>query len=150
MSSLFFGPLKSLAALDTAGVQLNEQLQARGKAADERKEEYAAEMAKATDQDAIFKYFLLINLSAIESYVTAARLQSQSSFALCKKVAYLSFLLIALGVGLGLLAWAQGKNLTVAQLTGLVGILTQVISWVFFYLYNQTLDQVNRLSDQLS
>lgn len=89
-------------------------------------------------------------MSSIESYVTTARLQSQSSFALCKKVAYLSFVLIAMGVALGLWAWFQGKDLTMAQMTGLAGVLTQFISGVFFYLYNKTLEQMNRFSDKLS
>ena len=141
-------PFSSL-VIDTASNALNEQLHERAKKGIETREIYTTKLAESP-QDDIFKYFLLVNLSAIETYVSEARLQAQSSFKLCKKVAYLSFLLIASGVLLGLWAWTNGKDLTLAQLTGLAGILTQFISGVFFYLYNKTLEQVNRFSDKLS
>lgn len=136
--------------IDTSGEELNRQLHERVKKGIETKEMYATKLA-ASPQDEIFKYFLLVNLSAIETYVSEARIQSQSGFTLCKKVAYLSFALIGFGVVLGL--WAlntEDKNFDAAKFTGLAGILTQFVSGVFFYLYSKTLEQVNRFSDKLS
>jgi len=140
-----------LIASDTTEPQLEEQLRDRAHKAASTREHYAEEMSKASSQDNIFKYFLLVNLAAAEAYASTARLQLQSSFKLCKKVAYLSFLLMAIGVvfGLGSL-FARGASFDVAKFTGLAGILTQLISGIFFYLYNKSLEQVNRFSDKLS
>ena len=37
----------------------------------------------------------------------------------------------------------------VAYLTAIAGVLTEFISGVFFYLYNRTLQQINRFHDKL-
>jgi hypothetical protein len=143
--------LNSLVAADLVGEKLTNQLHARAQDAVGKKDLYLGEMAKATAQDDIFKNFMLANMASMDSYVVTARLQSQSSFALCRKVAYLSFLLIFLGVGFGFwAAFTPDKNFDMAKLTGLTGILTQLISGVFFYFYNKTIEQVNRFSDKLS
>jgi hypothetical protein len=63
----------------------------------------------------------------------------------------MSFVLIAVGVVLGL--WAlrtRAGTFDTAKLAGLAGIVTQLISGIFFYLYNKSLEQVNRFSDKLS
>jgi TRADD-N domain-containing protein len=142
---------QSLIAPDFAGDELTQQLHARAKDAAGKKDLYLGEMAKADEPDEIFKHFLLANMASIESYVTTAKLQSQSSFALCRKVAYLSFALILGGVGIAFCElFFTNPNFDVAKITALAGILTQFISGIFFYLYNKTLEQMNRFSDKLS
>jgi Cyanobacterial TRADD-N associated 2-Transmembrane domain len=146
-----FPLFQSLIAPDLAGNELTQQLREHAKDAASNKQLSLVEMAKATTQDEIFKHFLLANMASIDSYVTAAKLQAQSSFALCRKVAYLSFALILAGVAVAFCElFSKSPDFDVAKITALAGILTQFISGIFFYLYNRTLEQMNRFSDKLS
>lgn len=146
-----FPLFQSLIAPDLAGNELTQQLHERAKDAASKKQFSLVEMAKATTQDEIFKHFLLANMASIDSYVTTAKLQAQSSFALCRKVAYLSFALILAGVAIAFCElFFANPDFDVAKITGLAGILTQFIAGIFFYLYNRTLEQMNRFSDKLS
>src|SRR5271167_2039105 len=69
--------------------------------ATEKTEAYTQKLESASGPD-LFKYFLLINVAAIEAYVTQTRIQAQISFRLCKRVAVWSFVLIATGVALAI------------------------------------------------
>ncbi len=130
--------------------ELQRNLFKQAEEAKQKKVDYADKLERATDGKDIFKFFLLINVSAIETYVTQTRLQAQLSFRLCKHVALASFVLLFIGVGLGILGPLIGKDLSAAKLVSLAGVLSQFISGVFFYLYNRTLQQFNLLSDKLS
>ena len=130
------------------------------KAADQ-KQEYADKLETATAAD-VFKYFLLINVASLEKYVTQTRIQAHLSFRLCKRVSQWSFFLILLGVFM-VIVWpllspfsakwpSLGKTnpLAPAGVATLAGVLTQFISSVFFYFYNQTLQQFNLFGEKLS
>lgn len=105
------------------------------------------ETAKGDD---VFKYLLLIDSSAIDGYVAQTRIQAQESFQLSKYVAVVGFILIATGVALGIVSSGVGRSvIDAAYLSSLAGILTEFISGVFFYLYNRTLQQLNRFYDKM-
>lgn len=103
-----------------------------------------------TEGDDIFKYLLLIDTSALDGYVNQTRLQAEQSFQLSKYVAIVGFVLISIGIVLGIYSSYMGRNgLEAAYLASLAGILTEFISGVFFYLYNRTLQQLNLFHDKM-
>ena len=117
--------------------------------ASEDKKGYAEKLEQASGDD-VFKYVLLINISALEGYVAQTRIQAAQSFRLSQIVAIIGFILIAVGVGMGIYLSINGKEtLDIAYLASAAGILTEFISGVFFYLYNKTLQQINRFHDKL-
>jgi hypothetical protein len=136
--------------VDSALAVLQRLLSKQAAQATEDKTTYAAKLEQATGEG-VFKYLLLINVAAIDSYVAQTRLQAQASFRLCKRVALGGFGLIAVGVGLGIYRSFVGSDakLDTAYLASLAGVLTQFISGVFFYLHNKTLQQFNLFSDKL-
>jgi hypothetical protein len=108
------------------------------------------EKLEEADRDNVFKYVLLINVAALEQYVAQTRIQAHQSFQLSKAVAAAGFLLLGIGIGLGVyFRTAESGNLDAAYLSASAGALTEFISGVFFYLYNRTLHQLNRFHDRL-
>jgi Cyanobacterial TRADD-N associated 2-Transmembrane domain len=90
-------------------------------------------------------------VAAIEKYVTQTRIQAELSFRLSKRVAVWAFVLIAAGVVLSIYsAFFKKGDLTPAVVATLAGVFTQLISGVFFYLYNRTLQQFNLFGDKIS
>lgn len=117
--------------------------------ATEQRENYAAKLESATG-DGVFKYVLLMNVSALEGYVAQTRIQAAQSFRLSQIVAVVGFLLIATGVAAGIyLSVTRQRVLDMAYIASGAGILTEFVSGVFFYLYNRTLHQINRFHDKL-
>jgi TRADD-N domain-containing protein len=113
------------------------------------KKTYEQKLETATGTD-VYKYVLLINVSALEGYVAQARLQAQQSFNLSRGVAITGFGIIAIAIGLGVGFTITGnQNLNAAYLTGIAGILTEFTSGVFFFLYSKTLTQINLFHDKL-
>jgi hypothetical protein len=100
--------------------------------------------------DQVFKYLLLINTAAIDGYVAQTRLQAEQSFRLSRYVAVAGFLLIAVGVGVGIyFELNDGGSLSAAYIASVSGIVTEFVSGVFFYMYHRTLQQLNRFHDRL-
>lgn len=65
-------------------------------------------------------------------------------------MATIGFTLICVGIVVGIVSNFVGDiTLDVAYLTSIAGILTEFISGGFFYLYNRTLQQLNRFHDKL-
>lgn len=114
---------------------------------DKRTYEEKLERAKGLD---VYKYVLLINISALEGYVAQARLQAQQSFNLSKFVALAGFMIVAIAISLSVyLTIAGNQNLNAAYLAGIAGVLTEFIAGVFFFLYSKTLTQINLFHDKL-
>jgi hypothetical protein len=110
------------------------------------KQSYTEKLETATGDD-IFKYLLLINVSALEGYVAQTRMQAQQSFNLSGVIAIVGFLIVAAGILSNVLGYAEFKA---AYLASIAGILTEFISGIFFYLYSRTLQQLNIFSDKLA
>lgn len=115
----------------------------------EEKKNYSEKLENASGDD-IFKYILLINISALDGYVAQTRIQAQQSFQLSKIVAIIGFVILSIAIGLSIyLTMAGNTNLNAAYLGGVAGIITEFIAGVFFYLYNKTLQQINLFHDKL-
>jgi hypothetical protein len=114
---------------------------------DKRTYEQKLENAKGAD---VYKYVLLINVSALEGFVALARLQAQQSFSLSKFAAIAGFLIVAFAGGLSVYLTIIGnQNLNAAYLAGVAGVLMEFIAGVFFFLYSRTLTQINLFHDKL-
>jgi len=117
--------------------------------AKKEKKTYTDKLENATGDD-IFKYILLINVSALEGYVAQTRIQAQQSFNLSKIIAIVGFLLLGIAICLSIWAtYSSNTSLSAAYLSSIAGVLTEFISGVFFYLYNKTLQQINLFHDKL-
>lgn len=115
----------------------------------EDKKDYSEKLEAATGDD-VFKYLLLINIAALEGYVAQTRIQAPQSFRFSQNGAIIGFLLLSGGIGLGIYLSVIGKSsLDMAYLASGAGILTEFIVGVFFYLYNKSLQQINRFHDRL-
>lgn len=130
-------------------LKIIESLIASAKQSYDDKRTYEDKLEKAQGPD-IYKYVLLINISALEGYVAQARLQAQQSFNLSKVVAIMGFLIVVIAIGLSIYLTIIGnQNLSAAYLAGIAGVLTEVIAGVFFFLYSKTLNQINLFHDKL-
>ena len=130
-------------------IQVQQNWQDSAKSSYEVKRTYEDKLEKATGND-VYKYVLLINISALEGYVAQARLQAQQSFDLSKYVAIVGFGIIAIAIILSVGLTVSGhQELNAAYLTGIAGVLTEFTSGVFFYLYSKTLNQINLFHDRL-
>lgn len=122
------------------------------KAADEaskEKKNYTEKLENASGDD-IFKYILLINVSALEGYIAQTRIQAQQSFNLSRITAIVGFFVLAVAIALSIFATYTGRtSLNAAYLASVAGLLTEFIAGVFFYLYNKTLQQINLFHDKL-
>jgi hypothetical protein len=119
--------------------------------AQDEKETFTAKLEAATGED-IFKYILLIQVSALDGYVAQTRLQAQHSFRLCRLVALVGFVLLISGIVFGFytsVSKADRPMLDAAYLSSAAGLISEFIASVFFYLYNRTLQQINRFHDRL-
>lgn len=136
---------------DELAKEFQQRLTRQSDEASEKTNDYALKLESATGAD-LFKYFLLINVAAIEKYITQTRIQAELSFRLSKRVAIWAFVLIAGGVVLAIYSAFINKSggLTPALVATLAGVFTQLISGVFFYLYNRTLQQFNLFGDKIS
>ena len=115
----------------------------------EDKKTYEEKLESAQGSD-VYKYVLLINISALEGYVTQARIQAQQSFNLSRIVAITGFIIIAVSIVLSVyLTIGENQNLNAAYLAGIAGVLTEFTAGVFFYLYSKTLSQINLFHDKL-
>jgi hypothetical protein len=113
------------------------------------KEGYVEKLEQASGDD-VFKYILLINISALEGYVAQTRIQAAQSFRLSQIVAIIGFLILAVGIGIGIyLSLNEKPSLDIAYLASSAGVLTEFIASIFFYLYNKSLQQINRFHDRL-
>ena len=118
--------------------------------ASRQKKGYMEELKKASGDD-VFKYILLINVSAVEEYVAQTRRQADQSFQLSRVVALGGFALLVIGIALSFYLSFEGRTtLEAAYLSAIAGTITEFISGIFFYLYNRTLQQLNRFHDKLT
>jgi hypothetical protein len=119
--------------------------------AKEDKKTYTEKLETAQG-DAIFKYVLLINVSALEGYVAQTRIQAEQSFRISIVVSVIGFAMLIAAIILGIVStvFGVGHGLDAAYISAAAGTLTEFISGVFFYLYNRTLQQINLFHDKLA
>jgi hypothetical protein len=128
---------------------VTESLKSSAQRSYDDKRTYEEKLERATGID-VFKYVLLINVSALEGYVAQSRLQAQQSFNLSRFISIAGFIIVAVAIGLSIYLTIIGnQNLNAAYLAGIAGVLTEFISGVFFFLYSKTLTQINLFHDKL-
>ncbi|MCJ2563287.1 MAG: hypothetical protein LN417_04270 [Candidatus Thermoplasmatota archaeon] len=116
---------------------------------EEERKSYVERLEDA-EGDEVFKYILLINNSVCDLYVAQTRLQASESFRLCQIVSVVGFILLIVGIGVGIYTHLYTElSLDAALLTTGAGILTEFISGVFFRMYNKTLQQMSEFHDRL-
>ena len=110
-----------------------------------RKDFERSDFKSGIDETDGFKYLLLMDLESLEAYITDTRIQARLSFMLCVSICICGslLLLVALGLGIASQLVPHMPPVQIAYLTGVAGIITQLISGVFFYFYNMTLRQIN-------
>lgn len=117
--------------------------------ASKEKRNYTEKLELASGDD-IFKYILLIHLSALEGYISQTRIQAQQSFNLSRITAIIGFIMIATAISISIFTIYSGKgNLNASYISYVAGIFTEFIAGVFFYLYNKTLQQLNLFHNKL-
>jgi hypothetical protein len=130
-------------------VTLAESVQSALKQSVDAKNSYMDKLEHARGDD-IFKYMLLINTAALDTYIAQARLQAEQSFRLSRSMALAGFILLAIGISLGVISTVTGNlSLNAAYIAAIGGALTQFISGVMLYMYNQTLQQINRFHNKM-
>jgi hypothetical protein len=139
--------LMNASAISAFGTVL-ESLKETAERAHEDREDYQRKFESAKGED-IFKYVVLINNKSIELYVSQSRAQAATSFVLSRRVAVGGFLLLTVGVLIGIASAVRGGQMTAAYLAAIGGTITEFISGVFFYLYNRTLQQINHFYDKM-
>ena len=115
----------------------------------EDKKQLIEKLETAGGED-IFKYMNLIAFANMDEFVAEARINAQQSFKLCMASAVAGFLIICVSVGFGI--WFQVQQIdgmSASYLGSVVGVVTELISAVFFGLYTRTTNQVNRMHDRL-
>lgn len=129
---------------------VNKEVFADLKRASEQKQSYTRQLEKASGEE-VFKYLLLINVSALEAYIAQTRIQAQQSFNASKWAAGIGFALIIVGIVLGIYysVYKETNILPAAYLAGIAGILSEFISGIFLYIYNRTLEQLNLFHERL-
>jgi uncharacterized protein YpmB len=88
-----------------------------------------------------------LNVTRLEEYYDEVKRHSFLSFSFSLIVGVVGFLLILTGIGLGY--FGHGEKMNIAYLSGISGIITEFISGVFFYLYNQTVKQLKTYHNDL-
>lgn len=100
--------------------------------------------------DEVFKDILLVNILTCDSYDTQTQLQARDSFNVSICIAIAGFILIAVGVVLGMVGKSGTEtDMPVAKLSAIAGLITEFISGIFFYLYHRALQQINMFREQL-
>jgi hypothetical protein len=132
-----------------AGPSISQQWTTSAEQSYAKKETYEDKLEHAKGMD-VYKYVLLINVSALEGYVAQARLQAQQSFNLSRVIAVAGFVIISAAIVLSVYLTTNGnQNLNAAYLAGVAGVLTEFTSGIFFFLYSKTLGQINLFHDKL-
>ena len=125
------------------------QLQKKAKDCEDLKKKYIQVLADANEED-VFKSLLLLNIITCDGYTTQTQLQAQQSFRLSKWVAIVGFVLMVGGVIAGISSqMISEKHLEIVYLSSAIGLITEFIAGIFFYLYNKTIRQMNLFHDQL-
>lgn len=116
----------------------------------DNKQKYIKKAEKAKGNE-VFKYLLLLTCIECEGYVTEIQLQAHRSFDYSIRAALFGLILVSMSVGVGLYAHlAPGaQSLEIAYISGVAGIISQVISALFFWIYKESLKRMDASHKQL-
>lgn len=117
----------------------------------ERKNQYL-KLLEDSEDTSLFKSNLLFNTAALDSYITQSRVQAQESFEMAKRVCYIGFAIIGIGILLGLISpFIEALDDSyISLVTTASGVITELISATIFVLHGKTLQQFNSSLDKIS
>jgi hypothetical protein len=100
--------------------------------------------------DKVFKQIFMITNTSLEGYIAQSRVQASGSFKAAIFAGLAGFSLIVYSV-VHATQFSGGdvSSLDIDWISGVAGVITQFISTIFFYLYNKTLQQVNKFHHDL-
>ncbi|HOZ00794.1 MAG TPA: hypothetical protein PLG20_03185 [Candidatus Syntrophosphaera sp.] len=98
------------------------------------------------DPSKYFSSLVKINLDTLETYYKMVKAHTENSFKIATWVGVAGFVLIVVGVALAYLGKA---NVTVGLLTGVSGVVAEIIAGIQFWLYSKTVQQISDYRDSL-
>jgi hypothetical protein len=108
------------------------------------------ERASATGNSGESNYFdslVKINVENLAAYYALVKVQTDKSFMVSVASGIIGFILIVMGLIFGFTGVTNSQSL--AFVSSGAGVITEFISGVFFYLYNQTVRQMKGYHDSL-
>lgn len=117
----------------------------------QRLAKYEHAIKEAKDEQDIFKLLLLMDVTALGKYIEQTQVHADQSFQLSKSVAIGGSCLLLFAIALGTCSQLLPgmHSLEIAYLSAIAGLITQLISGVFFYFYHMTLRQLNDFHAEL-
>lgn len=117
----------------------------------ERKNRYLDILEKCQDNQ-LFKSTLLFNTAALDSYIAQTKNQAHDSFIMAKRMCYIGFIIIAVGITIGLISTSseQIRKTNVSLITTSCGVLIELISAIVLVFYGKTLEQFNSTLNKIA
>jgi hypothetical protein len=112
----------------------------------QREERDEREPLTRTNDD-YFDNLVKINVDNLRDYYALVKVQTNNSFIASIGAGMVGFILIVIGLLMGFINGTN--NVTAAYISIASGIITEFISAIFFYLYNQTVRQMKEYHDSL-
>ena len=103
-------------------------------------------LGKFAAEQPYFDRLVEINVRNLGEYYALVKAHAENSFRVSLWVGLLGFALIAIGLIFG---FSNPTNLPIAYVSTAAGAVTELISGVFFYLYNSTVRQMKEYHDSL-
>lgn len=99
-----------------------------------------------TKTDTYFDRLVSINLENLSAYYVLVKQNARQSFNLSAFIGIVGFAVLIAGIVLG---YIDPKYKDISYLATAAGVITEMISGVFFYLYNRTVRQLKEYHDSL-
>jgi hypothetical protein len=111
------------------------------------KKTIAIQFAKVTEKPTYFESLVEINVLNLASYYELVKTHTDKSFRLTVRICLFGFFLIASGLVIGFVDYSNALLISITATAS--GIITDLISGVFFYLYNRTVQQMKEYHNSL-
>jgi tetrahydromethanopterin S-methyltransferase subunit G len=106
-----------------------------------------SQFAKVTDNPTYFGSLVELNVLNLASYYELVKTHTEKSYGTTIRICLFGFFLIVAGLVLGFVDYANALLISITATAS--GILTEIISGVFFYLYNRTIQQMKEYHNSL-
>jgi len=100
-----------------------------------------------TEQTTYFDSLVSINIQNLGDYYSLVKTHTEKSFALASRTSTVGFILIVVGLAVSYVEPTQFQG--ISYLVSGAGIIIEIISSLFFYLYNKTVRQLKEYHDSL-
>lgn len=113
----------------------------------ETKKTIASQFAKVTEKPTYFESLVEINVLNLASYYELVKTHTDKSYKLTVRICLFGFFLIVVGLAIGFVDYSNALLISITATAS--GIITDLISGVFFYLYNRTVQQMKEYHNSL-